>query len=247
MKLIKCILIACVSFTSSVYALGPDLNVGIESFYPPFVMQGSQKEIYGFDVDMMNNLCKIMQRTCKYHIMRFSLLIDALINQKIDAAVSAITITPQRSKIVNLSLPYLLSYSRFLTKNTQKTQTFSLFVLNGKRIGVENGTVFPDQIKEMGVINPKIVSYADVGSELTGLSNGDVDMILIDSPTALYWASNSSESFSLLGPPFVYGYGLGIALSPGEPNLLPEINKALLQYQNSAEFRLNYNRYLSEF
>lgn len=248
MKFIRCIWITLVLLSSKLFAADlPVLNVGTESFNPPFVMQGSKKEIYGFDIDMMNSLCKIMQRTCRFHIMRFDELLDAVARKEIDMAISSITITPERAKAVNFSIPYLLSYSRFLTKPSVKTDPFSLELLNDKTIGLETGTVFPQQLNTMGVKNPKLKLYTSLSNQLTGLNKGEVDIILLDNPTATYWASNSSDTFKLAGPPYMYGYGLGIAVNPTEGALLTALNQALLQYQNSNEYKQNYNKYLLEF
>ncbi|PWY54544.1 arginine ABC transporter substrate-binding protein [Legionella qingyii] len=245
--MIRIIQIAFICFTSSLFAQGEPLNVGIESFDPPFVMQGTHNEAYGFDVDMMNSLCKIMNRTCAFHVMRFAQLIDAVANQKLDVAVSSITITSDRAKIINFSLPYLLSYSRFLERKTIAKENFSLDLLNTKTIGIESGTVFLDQLTEMGVKNPKIKEYPDIDDQLSALARGDVDIILMDNATAVYWASNSSDSFKLIGPPYMYGNGYGIAVNPADPDLLTQLNQALVQFQNSEDYKLNYNKYLFEF
>lgn len=244
MNLLRRLVVTFFCLTPALYAAGEPLNVGITSFTPPFVMQGANHEIYGFDIDMMNTLCKTINRTCQFHIMRFDQLISSVANKTIDVAVSSITITSARAKIVNFSLPYLLSYSRFLAKPASVTQSFSLDLLNGKTIGVVTGTIFSDQIKEMGIKNPNIKEFARIEELLEGLSSGKVDFILLDSPTTLYWEANSAGAFVKVGPPYLYGYGLGIATNP---SLLPILNQALLQYQNSNDFKLNYNRYLTQF
>ncbi|MGL5741549.1 MAG: transporter substrate-binding domain-containing protein [Legionella sp.] len=200
-------------------------------------MQGANHEIYGFDIEMINNICKIINRTCQFHVMRFDQLIEAVANKQIDAAVSSITITPERSKIVNFSLPYLLSYSRFLERQSSPKQPFNLGMLNGKKIGLETGTVFSEQLSAMGVKNPILKEYSSVENQLNALSNKEVDIILLNNATAIYWASNSSDTFRLAGPPYMYGYGYGIVLSPAEPGLLTLINQALVQYQNSDAYK----------
>ncbi|MBN9229397.1 MAG: arginine ABC transporter substrate-binding protein [Legionella sp. 40-6] len=225
----------------------PILNIGTESFNPPFVIQGSKKEIYGFDIDLMNALCRQMERTCNYRIMRFDELLPAVTRKEIDIAISSITITPERAKIVTFSLPYLPSYSRFMMKTTSKVIPFSLDFLNNKKIGLESGTVFEQQLLSMGVKNPKIKFYKSISDQLTGLNNGDVELLLIDNPTARYWSSNSSANFMLAGPSYMYGYGLGIAINNDEQSLLTAINEALLRFQNSPEYKQNYDRYLAEF
>jgi polar amino acid transport system substrate-binding protein len=245
--MIRLILIIFISFTSALFAQNEPLNVGIENFDPPFIVQGSNHEIYGFDIEMMNNLCKIMHRTCTYQVMPFEQLLAAVANKKIDAAIGSISITTERKKIVMFSLPYLLSYSRFLATQSHPNEVFSLALLDNKKIGIEKATIFRQQLNEMGVQNATITEYASTEDELNALKNGKLDYVLLDNATALFWVSNTSNIFKMIGPPLRYGYGYGIALNASEPNLVNSINEALLQYQNSEEYTENYRRYFSEF
>ncbi len=248
MNFLRRLLILFISFIPALSAADlPVLTVGVERFNPPFVMQGSKHKIYGFDVDLMNALCGLIQRSCQYRMMRFDQLLDAVVAKEIDVAISSITITPERAKIVNFTLPYLLSYSRFVTRPSVKTDPFTLDLLNGKRIGLETGTIFPQQLEIMGVKDPKLKFYTTVSDQLTALNNGEVDLILLDNPTATYWAANSSNTFKLAGPSYMYGFGLGIAVNPTERDLLAALNQALLQFQNTDEYKQNYNKYLLEF
>lgn len=245
MNFIRLLLLTFIIFLSSTYAAGPPLNVGIEGFNPPFEIQGADNQIYGFDIDMMNALCKIMNRPCMFHVMDFDQLIDSVASRKIDVAVSSITITADRSALVNFSLPYLLSYSRFLGNNTKDNQQpFVLSMLNNKTIGIETGTIFADQIRAVGIINPQIRQYDTMELLVEGLGKKEVGYILFDNPAATYWAANSSGEFIVLGPPYSYGYGFGIAVNKSDKQLLMDINSALLQYQNSEEYKINYNKYL---
>ena len=250
MNFIRYVLITIVFYLSPLHAEGPTLNVGIQSFIPPFVMQGAEHESYGYDIDMMNYLCKIMNRTCEFHILKFNQLLAAVASHQIDAAISTITITQERSKLVNFSIPYLLSYSRFLTnanKTTDLKQHFSLDLLNGKKIGILNGSIFADQIQTMGIKDSSIKLYDTTDLVLEGLSTKAVDFILLDNPTAVYWEANSDGGFTAVGPPFMYGFGIGIAVNKTEPTLLQAINKALLQFQASNEYTINYDKYLKQF
>ncbi|TAL64744.1 MAG: transporter substrate-binding domain-containing protein [Legionella sp.] len=231
-------------FSSLVYAVGEPLNIGVTNFTPPFIMHDADKKSYGFDIDMMNYICKVMQRTCVYKIMSFDELIPAVANNSIDVAVSSLTITAERTKMVNFSLPYLLSYSRFLAKRSNVTTPFSLSLINGKRIGVRTGTVFGDQIKHLGIKDAVISEYSQIEELLEALSADKVDFVLLDSPTTNYWEANSSSAFMKVGPAYMYGYGLGIATTPIN---LPAINRALLQYQASPEYKINFDKYIIEF
>jgi len=249
MKILCFILCSFLCLNSLVFAADDDVEkqplfVGITTFTPPFVLQGANNKAYGFDVDMMNSLCERMNRVCVFRVMRFDELIPAVRNNTLDAAVSAITITADRTKTVNFSLPYLLSYSRFLAKKSEQTTPFKLSQLNDKTIGIVSGTIFADQIKHMEIKNPSIVEYSKTEDLLEALSAGKIDYVLLDSPTTLYWESTSNGALMQVGPPYLFGYGLGIAASAKE---LSEINKALLQFQNSPDFKTNYNKYIMQF
>lgn len=247
MKLTKSLVAALCFWTASTQAAGPVLMVGIESFLPPFVMQGAKNEIFGFDIDLMNGLCDMIQRTCRYQVMRFDELLQAVYDRRIDAAVSAITITLERAKKVSFTLPYMLSYSQFLQKSKPDKTPFSLEMLYGKRIGIESGSIFYDQIISMGIKNATISQYGKIDELLNALNENKVDFILLDSPTATYWAANSSGAFMTIGESYMYGNGLGIAVNQSNTQLLNALNDAILKYQNSDAYKSNYDRYLSHF
>lgn len=249
MKLIRQIVLLTFFFLlTPVHAAGELLNVGVDSYTPPFVMEGNAQNFYGFDIDMMTALCKSLQRTCKFVPMKFEDLLNAVATKKVDVAVSSITITADRAKDVDFSVPYLLSYSRFLTIHTNESdQPFTLGLLKNKKIGVVVATVFKNQIKDMGIIDPIVIEYPNPEVMLEDLGNKKLDYVLFDNPTALYWAANSSGAFAVIGKPYLYGYGLGIAVNPTEGNLLQNINQALLQFQQSNEYNMAYTRYIENF
>ena len=97
------------------------------------------------------------------------------------------------------------------------------------------------------LINPTVIEYPNTEVMLEDLKKGKIDCVLFDNPTALYWAANSSGAFIVIGKPYLYGYGLGIAVNQTENNLLQSVNQALKQYELSNEFKLSYSRYIESF
>lgn len=247
MKRIGIVLLSIFFWTTSALAAGELLKVGIVNYNPPFVMHEGSNRVYGFDIDMINSVCKIIERTCQFQVMRFDQLLDAVNDKTIDIAVSDITITPERAQRVSFSLPYMLSKSMFLEKTQSIDQPFSLEALSNKKIGISTGSVFENQIIAMGIKNPTIKQYQRTNDLLEALSSGSVDYILIDAPTAHFWEANSGGDFKTFGKELEYGNGIGIALSPDNNELLEQINNALLQYQNSPDFKASYDRYFSHF
>lgn len=247
MKLIRRFLISFVCCINTLHSAGPSLVIGVESYNPPFEFQSGRNSLYGFDIEMLNHLCKIMQRTCTYRLMRFDRLLTAVANNKIDIAASSITITAERSKKVSFTLPYVVSYSRFLARKGSFHQAFNYSELNNQKIGIESGTIFDEEIHGMGIKNPNIKLYANVEDLLEGLSVGDVKYVLVDNPTAVFWEANSAEEFRAIGTPLPFGFGYGFAINLNNKPLLNAMNKALLQYQNSPDYIINYNKYMPQF
>ncbi|HHF7344863.1 TPA: transporter substrate-binding domain-containing protein [Legionella feeleii] len=247
MKIIGLVLALIIGISSPLHAQGEPLRVAVDTFAPPFVMESANNQLYGFDIAMMQSLCRIMERTCQFVPVPFEDIFATIETRRADVGVSAIIITAERASRVNFSLPYLLSYARFLGPKKWVGQTFRLQLLTDQTVGVSEGTIFPEVVKTLGIANVKTVKFDRLDSMIEALEEGDIDFALMDEPTALYWQSQSSGSLTVVGEPFIYGFGLGIAVNRGETDLLQVLNKALLQYQNSDEFKLNYQKYIAHF
>lgn len=226
---------------------GKDLHIGINYFSPPFIIPAGSNGFAGFDVSMMVYLCEKMHRTCKFHTMRFNELISGVQEGEVDVALSALTITYQRSKYVNFSNPYLLSSSRFLGPIAYSGEKLKTSFFRGKTVGIKRGTIFAKQMSRLGLDKVRIKTYAQDNQMIDALSQNKVDLVLTDNETAVYWQNHSSGKLIALGRPLKYGYGYGIAINKKDPDLVRSINRALSRYHKSMQFRSNYSTYIAGF
>lgn len=226
-----------------VHATEP-LKVGTTQFTYPFVIQGGNHQLFGFDIAMMTYICATLQRKCEYHIMKFDELLPAVASKKIDVAVNSITITPERAEIVNFSTPYLVSETRFLAQENMSQTPFSVKLLSTSKIGGLTGTITKEEIVSLGVDKPDITYFNEEGNMIEALNAGHIDLALVDEPTAAYWAAHSAGALIAFGKPIKYGFGLGIAVNKDETDLLKAINAALLKYQSSKNFKIDYAMYI---
>ncbi|WP_026069384.1 type 2 periplasmic-binding domain-containing protein [Legionella tunisiensis] len=102
-------------------------------------------------------------------------------------------------------------------------------------------------IKITGIKNPKIIFFERDDIMIKALRLGNIDVALVDGPTAHYWNINSSGTLVALGEPMTFGAGIGIAINQGNFQLLSVLNPALLDYQNSPAFKEDYHKYLIHF
>lgn len=219
------------------------LRIATTQLFYPFVIQAAN-QLYGFDIAMMTYVCAQLQRECKYQIMPFSELLSSVANKNADVAVSSITITAARAQIVNFSTPYLVSENRFLAQAKLGKQPIDVKFLSTAKIATLKGTIMDDAIKSLGVANPNISHFNGESDMIEALTEGTVDLALLDAPTAIYWQEHSAGTLLAVGQPFAYGFGLGIAVNKEETDLLKKINAAVLQYQNSNNFKIDYDMYL---
>lgn len=247
MKLLSFLLFFIMFITRPLQAEGEPLRVAIEPVNPPFVMQGANNQFYGYDISMMEYICKTLHRTCEFIPIRFNKILEAVNTKKVDVAASSIIITAERARIVNFSLPYLLSKAQFIGPKALTNQPFGLNLLNGRRIGITEGSIFPDVIKKMGIKNPNIIAYTNLNYLIDDLYNGKIDLGLLDEPSALYWQGQSAGKLAALGQSINYGNGIGIAVNRDNLTLLRAINNTLLKYQESDDFKNNYHTYLTHF
>jgi len=225
-------------------ALAQDtLRVAVSHFYPPFVMQGANDHLYGFDISIASKICELTNHRCEYKIIPFGEILKTVSNGEADAAISAIAITLNRSQFVNFSMPYMISEASYLVSADSKIKAATKATLANKSVGISKGSVFEETLKFMALNNTNIVLYKDTNRMIESLAEGDVDVVLIDHASAHYWEINSSGQFKIVGKPIRVGHGLGIAVNKDKLELLKQINQAIVEIQNSGEFKRLYKKY----
>jgi polar amino acid transport system substrate-binding protein len=136
-----------------------------------------------------------------------------------DLALSQISITPPRAKVVSFSSSYFTSQQGILMKAGKSISTLA----EAKKLnwGVQTSTTAVDLLKNIGVTNPH--SYQDLASAYTALEAGQVDAVLIDTAINLGEAARSNgklhvvAQFNQPGGPDHYG----AILPKGSANVAP--------------------------
>lgn len=105
--------------------------------------------------------------------------------------------------------------------------------LNGKVIGVEKGTTGAEYVKKHLGSNVTLKEYPGYVEALQALLNGQVDVVVLDSPVANMFVQKYNVKI-------VYtiqtGEHYGIAVRKGNTELLNKINSALKSIKNSPDW-----------
>lgn len=115
------------------------LIVGVCADYPPYEYYSDGK-IVGFDVELVTEIGNRMGKTIEIKDMSFGSLLGSLQSGTIDMAISSITPTPEREKMVDFSNPYYVSSVALICRSGENIN--SLKDLEGLSVGVQQGSTY---------------------------------------------------------------------------------------------------------
>lgn len=160
--------------------------VGTNAEYPPFeyVENG---EIAGFDAEIIKEAAKRMGIEYKWLNTNFDGLIPALQTKKVDIVIAGMSVTPEREKAVNFSVPYLTSNVAIVTNS--KNPIKDMNDLSGKSYGVELGTTKEASARKIN--GAEVVPFSSTTGALVALKSGKIDgMVLDESVSSKYIEKN---------------------------------------------------------
>lgn len=219
------------------------LHFGTEASYAPFEFVGADNQITGFDIDLAKALCKEINATCQFHNQLFDSLVASLKYRRIDAAIAAMDITPERAKQVLFTESYYLNSALFVAN---KKQFNSISALNAKRIGVQNGTTHQKYL-----IDHKMtaVPYDSYQNAIIDLKNGRVDAVFGDS-TVIYESLKQEKGLEAVGNKIqdkkYFSTGLAIGLRHGNESLQQQLNTALNKIKAEGVYQKIYDKWFKK-
>ncbi len=173
--------------------------IGTNAEYPPFESVQDGK-IVGIDADIIEEAAKRMGIKVKWNDMTFDGLIPALQTKKVDAVIAGMSITPEREKAVNFSVPYLTSNVSIITNNIKPIKDIN--DLENKKYGVELGTTKEAVARK--IPGAEVIPFSSTTGALVALKTGKVDgMVLDESVSSKYVEKNPELIFvgTLKGEP----------------------------------------------
>ncbi len=164
-----------------------DLNICVEGAYPPFSETNAEGEVVGFDIDIANALCDEMGKSCDMVKVDWDGIIPALLEQKCDAIIASMSITPERQEVVDFSSKYYHSPVKIVG-----AEGASMADLEGKKVGVQRGTV-SQEFMEANYPDLELGLYGAQDEAFLDLKAGRVDAVASDALQADVGFLNTDE------------------------------------------------------
>jgi len=217
------ILISLLAFLSSCdQKRDHEFKFAVSGEFKPFSYVDKKGNLTGFDVELGNIIANELQKTSVSVKYKFSGIIEGLKSGRFDAAVASHTITNERKKQVNFSMPYYYSgpqvFSR-IKKDSIKLQELE--------IAVSKGSTYQKMARSY---TSKVKVYDSDNIALEALSRGRHDAVITDRVTG---AMALKKGLKVIPNQSLGESKQGIALAKDSPELLSTINKILIKLRNN--------------
>lgn len=195
----------------------------------------------GFDIDLIKAVGKAAGMTVEFQNLPFDGMIPALQANTVDAAVSAMTITPERAQTISFSRPYFKAGLAIAVRQ-DNTTIANLDSLKGKKIAAQIGTTGAKKAKSIS--DAQVREFDSAPLALQELANGNVDAVINDAPVTLEAIkSGNIKGLKVVGQLITEEY-YGIALPKNSPNL-NAINTALAKIISDGTYAQIYKKWFN--
>ena len=235
LKYLPLLLLSLVLFAGCNDNRKPKLLMATNAAFPPYEYVANQK-IEGIDPTIVRKIVETLGYELEIQDMAFDSVIAAVQSGKADIAASGITVTEERKKQVNFTLPYVVAKQVILVLKESPIANASQ--LKGKRIGVQHGTT-GDLYVSKNIGEPQRFNNAPLA--VGAMTAGKLDAVVIDGEPAEVFLSQRSN-IRMIAEPLTYEE-YAFAISKNNTRLLADFNTELKKLIDSGEVKRIIDHY----
>jgi len=215
---------------------------------PPFNYAGPDGNPAGFNVELARLICEELKISCTIQLRRFDTLLQALGENRADAVIASLAVTPETRQRVDFSEPYYRSTARFVVRRNSPLRDAIPETTEGKKIAVVAKTAHEQYLKTF-FTEAELKPFPNLDAAREALRKGEADLLFGDGIALAFWinGTDSANCCAFLGGPFTesryFGEGVGIAVRRGNDTLRLAFNWALFRLWEKGRFTDLWLRY----
>lgn len=209
----------------------PPLRIGVNSTSPPYVFQQDGRYV-GMEVDFARQLGQALGRQVRFVDLPFDQILPALLENRIDIAMSGLTITKLREMRVAFSDPYLRSglLAMMQRRDLERFPTVASVLSCNARISVVNGTTGEKFIRQRCAQGGTIYPTNSTEIAISEVKLGRSDVLIQDAPIVVWAVSANEGVLAFLRQP-LNREDLGWAMRRDDEALVAQVNGVLARWQ----------------
>ncbi len=223
-----------------------DLVVGMELGYPPFEMSDKNGKASGISVDFLEAFAKENDYKLIVKNIAWDGLIPALRTDKIDLIMSSMTITDDRKKAVDFSIPYAQANLAILTPLNSDIKNIKDLDQKGKILALKRGST-GHLYANKNLKNATIHLFDKENAAILEVIQGKADGFFYDQLTIYRtWQKHQDTTRAILAPFQENPEFWGIAIQKGNKELKKELDDFITQSKKDGLFDSLGEKYLKE-
>ena len=245
-KILACLLILFPIFSLGLVKADTEKTkyvIASDSSFAPFIFQDSSNQYTGIDIDLIKAIAEDQGFEIEITNPGFDAAINAVQSGQADGIIAGMSVTDARKETFDFSDSY---YTANTILGVKESSTISSYEdLNGKTVGVKNGTASQTFLTEnQSKYGYKIKTFSDAASMYDSLNTGSIDAVMDDEPVIKYSISQGQKlKTPIAGTPIVE---TAFAVKKGSnPELLEKFNKGLANLKANGEFQKILDKYLA--
>ncbi|MFY9510809.1 MAG: transporter substrate-binding domain-containing protein [Rubrivivax sp.] len=201
------------------------LLVAIDLGNPPHGMMDDKFQKVGSDVETAQMLARDLGVELEIVQVPTPSRVQYLLTNKADLVISALSITPDRKKVIDFSIPYAELQCIVAAPAAMKVATYADLAGKGG-ISVTRGTVNDQWLTKgtEGVADIRITRFEDDPTATTAITSGQLQIYATSLPL-LNAIKKQNPNLDLQVKFVMNGFPLGIALRKNEPQLQAFLNQ----------------------
>ncbi|QUJ70095.1 ABC transporter substrate-binding protein (plasmid) [Photobacterium sp. GJ3] len=241
-------LMLATTLTCQLQAAERPVRLASDFTYPPFNYKDAEGTPRGFDIEIADALCQEAKLNCEWVTQSWDGLIPSLLARKSDAIMASMRITDERKKRVLFTDKYYQTPARFVARKDAGFQ-IDTAGLDGKRIGVQLGTIHDRYVTDMYGDVAKIQRYTGQDEVYLDLVSGRLDAAFgnSDQLALAFLDKAQGEGFQFVGEAVTdkayIGEGTALALRKTDQQLVDKFNKAIKTIRENG----TYDRIASKY
>ena len=233
-----------------------DLRVGSECTYPPFNYKDANGELLGFDIDVAREVVKRIGADVSFVCQPFDSLIPGLLAGKFDLLAASMSITDERKKSIDFSIPYRSSTARFIGADDSDAKPLTddgqpnPAGMEGKTIAIQRSSTYESYMRDK-FPSATVQLYDTVDNMLLDLTSKRVDLVFAG-PIKLandFLDKPRGKGYKFIGPEIndvkYFGPGVGIVMRKDDAGLRDEVDKAMKALIDDGTFKTINDKYWS--
>lgn len=216
------------------------LRVAIDLAVPPYGMKDDKLQSTGSDVETAQLLAKDLGLALEIVPTTGANRIPFLQTDKADIVVSSLSVTPEREKVVDFSIPYAAILAVVGAPKGMKIAGPA--DLAGKKVISTRGTTNDQELTKIAPAGTQITRFDDDATSITAVVSGQAEIFATAPP--LLKAINERNPAKQMEPKFTMKVNmLAVGLRKNEPRLKARLDEVIKARLKSGELNAIYRKF----